>query len=152
MDATLPVQIVPMAQRVGRLSQRPRFNAVLLGLFAAMGVLLAAIGLYGVVSCLVIERTQEIGVRMALGATPARIAKMMLTHTARWTAAGAATGLVGAWLATGWLTTLLFQVSPRDPRVLGAAVALLLTVALVAAWLPSRRAARVDPMSALRQE
>jgi predicted permease len=152
MDATLPVQIVPMTQRVGRLSQRPRFNAVLLGLFAAMGVLLAAIGLYGVVSCLVIERTQEIGVRMALGATPSRIAQMMLTHTARWTAAGAAAGLLGAWLATGWLTSLLFQVSARDPRMLAAAVALLLTVALVAAWLPSRRAARVDPMSALRQE
>ena len=152
MDATLPVQIVPMTQRVERLSQRPRFNAVLLGLFAAMGVLLAAIGLYGVVSCLVIERTQEIGVRMALGATPARIAKMMLSHTARWTVAGAMAGLVGAWLATGWLTTLLFQVSARDPRILGAAVTLLLTVAMVAAWLPSRRAARVDPMSALRQE
>lgn len=152
MDATLPVQIVPMTQRVGRLAERPRFNAVLLGLFAAIGVLLAAIGLYGVVSCLVIERTQEIGVRMALGATPGRIAKMVLFNTARWTAAGAVAGLAGAWIATGWLTTMLFQVSARDPRVLGAAVALLLSVGLLAAWLPSRRAARVDPMAALRQE
>jgi len=152
MDATLPVQIVPMTQRVGQLSERPRFNAVLLGLFAAMGVLLAAIGLYGVVSCLVIERTQEIGVRMALGATPGRIARMVLSHTARWTAAGAAAGLAGAWIAARWLATLLFQVSPREPRVLAASVALLLTVALIAAWLPSRKAARVDPMAALRQQ
>lgn len=152
MDATLPVQIVPMTQRVGRLAERPRFNATLLGIFAAMGVLLAAIGLYGVVSCLVIERTQEIGVRMALGATPGRIAKMVLSNTARWTGAGAVAGLGGAWMSMGWLTTMLFQVSARDPRVLGAAVALLLTIGLLAAWIPSRRAARVDPMAALRQE
>ncbi|HVN06864.1 MAG TPA: ABC transporter permease [Bryobacteraceae bacterium] len=152
LDPGLPVSIETLDQRAGKLAERPRFNAWLLGLFAGMGLLLAAIGLYGVISFLVVERTQEIGVRMALGATPGAVARMVLGHAARWTAAGAALGIAGAWFAARLLGSMLFRVSARDPWMLATAVALLGTVAMLAAWIPSRRAARVDPMEALRQE
>jgi putative ABC transport system permease protein len=99
LDPTLPVNIETLDQRVGKLAQRPRFNAWLLGLFAGMGLLLSAIGLYGVVSFLVAQRTGEIGVRMALGATPGAVARLVLGHAARWTFAGAALGVIGSWFA-----------------------------------------------------
>ncbi len=152
LDPTLPVKIETLDQRVGKLAQRPRFNAWLLGMFAAMGMLLSAIGLYGVISFLVAQRTQEIGVRMALGATPASVARLVLGHAARWTLAGAVLGIACSWFAARWIAGLLFQVTAHDPWVLAVAAALLLAVALMAAWIPSRRAARVDPMEALRQE
>jgi putative ABC transport system permease protein len=152
LDPALPVAIETMPQRVGKLSQRPRFNAALLALFAAMGMLLAAVGIYGVVGFLVTQRTQEIGVRMALGATPQSILKMVLGSIARWIAAGALAGLIASWLASRLLQSLLFQVSARDPRPLALAVALLLLVAFSSAWIPATRAMRVDPMVALRHE
>jgi putative ABC transport system permease protein len=152
VDATLPVTIEAMSQRVGKLSERPRFNAVLLALFAGMGVLLAAIGIYGVVGFLVAQQTREIGVRMALGATPPGILKMILANVARWTIAGAGLGLLAAWFCSRLLESLLFEVRAHDPLLLGLALSLLLAVALVAAWLPARRAMRVDPMIALRHE
>ncbi len=152
LDPQLPVNIATLDQSVGKLAQRPRFNAWLLGLFAAMGLLLSAIGLYGVISFLVAERTPEIGVRMALGATPGAVARLVLGHAARWTLAGAALGVVGSWFAARLLAAMLFHVSARDPWILAAAVAALLSTAMLAAWVPSRRAARVDPMQALRQE
>jgi putative ABC transport system permease protein len=152
LDPELPVNIETLDQRVGKLAQRPRFNASLLGLFAAMGLLLSAIGLYGVISFLVAQRTQEIGVRMALGATPSAIARLVLGHAARWTLAGAAFGVAGSWFAARFLGAMLFHVSARDPWILAAAVAALCATALLAAWVPSRRAASVDPMQALRQE
>ena len=149
--AILNVSIETLDQRVGKLAQRPRFNAWLLGLFAAMGLLLAAIGLYGVVSFLVAQRTQEIGVRMALGATPGAVARLVLGHAARWTFAGAALGVIGSLFAARLLEAMLFHVSARDPWILAAAVAALCATAMLAAWVPSRRAARVNPMQALRQ-
>ncbi|MGA2591586.1 MAG: ABC transporter permease [Bryobacteraceae bacterium] len=152
LDPTLPVNIETLDQRVGKLAERPRFNALLLGLFAGMGLLLAAIGLYGVMSFLVAQRTQEIGVRMALGATPAVIARLVLGHAARWTAAGAVAGTIGSMFAVRLLRAMLFHVSGKDPWTWAAAVAVLLAIAMLAAWIPSRRAARVDPMQALRQE
>ena len=117
-----------------------------------MGLLLAAIGLYGVISFLVAQRTSEIGVRMALGATPGVVARLVLGHAARATAAGALLGLAGSLLAVRLLQTMLFRVPTRDPWALSAALALLAAVALVSAWIPSRRAARLDPVQALRQE
>jgi putative ABC transport system permease protein len=152
MDATLPVEVETMRQRVGELAERPRFNAMLLTLFAAMGMLLAGIGLYGVLGFLVTLRTQEIGVRMALGATPAGITMLLLGQAAVWALAGAGLGLSGSLFAMRVLRSLLFEVPERDPWALIAAPVLLLLVALIAAWIPSRRAARVDPMQALRQE
>jgi len=152
LDPALPVAIETMPQRVGKLSQRPRFNAALLALFAAMGMLLAAVGIYGVVGFLVAQRTQEIGVRMALGATPQSILKMVLDSIARWIAAGALAGLIASWFASRLLQSLLFQISVRDPRPVVAAVAVLLLVAFFSAWIPAARAMRVDPMVALRHE
>ncbi len=152
LDATMPVTIESMQQHIGKLAERPRFNAVLLGLFAGMGLLLAAIGLYGVVSFLVAQRTQEIGVRMALGATPADIGGMVLRHAARATAAGAVLGAVGSYFALQLLGALLFHVPARDPWTVAGVLAVLMAVAMLAAWVPTRRAARVNPVEALRQE
>ena len=152
LDPTLPVKIESMSQRVWKLAARPRFNAVLLSIFAAMGVLLAAIGIYGVVGFLVTRQTKEIGVRMALGATPGAICKMVMANVARWTVAGALLGLLGSWFASQLLRSLLFQVPARDPWSIGVAGAVLLAVAFLAAWIPARRAMRVDPMVALRYE
>jgi ABC-type antimicrobial peptide transport system permease subunit len=152
LDPTLPVKLSTMEQRLGVLAERPRFNAVVLVIFAGIGVLLAAIGLYGVASFLVTQRVREIGVRMALGATPWSIAVLVLRQSAGWTATGAIAGLGGSLLAVRWLESMLFQVSPRDPWILAAPAGLLFAVTLVAAWVPSRRAARVDPIEALRQE
>jgi putative ABC transport system permease protein len=152
IDPTIPVEFATMMERIGKLTDRPRFEAVLLSLFAAIAVLLAALGIYGVVSFFVSQRTQEIGVRMALGATPLGVARMVLTNVARWTAAGAAAGLLGSWFCARLLQSLLFEVRAHDPVLLGLALLILLTVALCAAWIPARRAARVDPMIALRYE
>jgi len=152
VDPTVPVIIEGMNTRISKLTQRPRFNAVLLSLFAGMGVLLAAIGLYGVVGFLVEQQTREIGVRMALGATPQSILKMILSNIARWTIGGAALGLLGAWLCARLLESLLFQVRAHDPFLLGLALLILLGVSFFAAWIPARRAMRVDPIIALRYE
>ena len=152
MDPTLPVVIETMSQRVNKLADRPRFNAVLLGLFAAIGLSLASIGLYGLISFLVTQRTQEIGVRMALGATSGNIMRLVFAHAMRWTAVGILIGLLGSFAATRWLRSLLYQVPERDPWTFAITVALLLVVALLAAWFPSRRALCVDPLTALKQE
>ena len=152
VDAAVPVTIETMNARVSKLADRPRFNAVLLSLFAAIGVLLAAIGIYGVVGFLVAQQTREIGVRMALGAHPRKIFLLVLGRVARWTMAGAAFGLAGAWLCTRLLQSLVFEVQVHDPYLLGLALICLCTAAFVAAWIPARRAMRVDPLIALRYE
>jgi predicted permease len=152
LDPTLPVEISTMRERLAQGTGRPRFQAMLLGAFAAIGVLLAAIGLSGVMSFLVAQRRREIGVRMALGATPGSIVKLTLGFAARSTAAGLVIGGGGAYVATRWLRAQLFQVAAGDPRPLASAVALLVLVALIAAAGPARRAARVDPGTTLRAE
>lgn len=152
IDPTVPVTIEAMSQRIEKLADRPRFNAILLSLFAGMGVLLAAIGIYGVVGFLVAQQTREIGVRMALGASPQNILKMVLSSVARWTIGGAILGILGAWFCTRLLESLLFEVKTHDPLLLGGAVVLLLAAAFLAAWIPARRAMHVDPMVALRYE
>jgi putative ABC transport system permease protein len=152
LDPTVPVEFATMNERVGKLTQGPRFDAILLVLFAGIGVLLAALGLYGVVSFFVAQRTQEIGLRMALGASPERILQMVLANVARWTITGAACGLLGAWFCARLLESLLFQVRAHDPLLLVLALLILLAAAFFAAWIPARRAMRVDPMVALRYE
>ena len=152
LDATLPVQIDTLSQRVSKLAERPRFSAVLLAIFAGIGLLLAAIGLYGVISYLILRRTQEFGVRMALGATPSAIARLVLGQAGRWAAAGSVMGIAGSLIAVRLLRSMLFGVSAKDPSSLIAAVCLLFAIALLAAWLPAHRAARVDPIKALRME
>jgi predicted permease len=152
IDPGLPVEIGMLDQQVSKLAARPRFNAVLLGIFAALGLALAGIGLYGLISFLVAQRTQEIGVRMALGATPGGIVRLVLRSAAGWTAAGAAVGTAGALLVTRLLESMLFGVTSKDPWTLAAAVSVLFGAVLAAAWIPARHAARVDPVEALRSE
>jgi predicted permease len=152
IDPTVPVTIEGLKTRVGKLAQRPRFTAVLLSLFACMGVLLAAIGIYGVVGFLVAQQTREIGIRIALGASPQSVLNLILSNMLRWTVAGAALGLLGAWFCSRLLESLLFDVRAHDPLLLVSALFLLLAVAFLAAWIPARRAMRVDPVVALRYE
>ena len=152
LDPTLPVNIETMSQRVGKLAQRPRFDAVLLGLFAGMGVLLAAIGIYSVIAFLVGQRTQEIGVRMALGAQPRDILRLVLGKGLKVIVAGTVVGLFFALAVTRLLKSLLFGVTPNDPFTLAGVTLLLAGVALAACYLPARRAMRLDPMVALRYE
>jgi putative ABC transport system permease protein len=152
LDSTLPVTVEAMNQRVGKPAQRSRFNAVLLSLFAVVSVLLAAVGIYGVVGFLVAQQTREIGVRMALGATPHGILKMVLSNVARWITVGAALGLLGAWFCARLLESMLFEVRAHDPQLLALALFVLLFAAFLAAWVPARRATRVDPIIALRYE
>ena len=151
LDPTLPVDIETMRQRTASVLARPRFNASLLALFAGIGVLLAAVGLYGVVAFLVGQRRHEIGVRIALGATPPAIVALVLGQIARWTVAGVVVGVVGSLFAARALRTLLFGVPERDPITVSAVVLFLGLVAAAAAWLPTRRAARLDPLSTLRE-
>jgi len=152
IDPTVPVTIEGMQSRIGKLAQRPRFTAVLLSLFAGIGVLLAGIGIYGVVGFLVAQQTREIGIRIALGASSQTVLKLILSNMLRWTVAGAALGLVGAWFCSRLLESLLFDVRAHDPFLLVSALFLLLAVAFLAAWIPARRAMRVDPVVALRYE
>ncbi len=130
----------------------PRLSTLLLSSFGLAALLLAALGLYGAMAAAVRERTHELGIRVALGATPARLRAAVLADAGRIAAAGGAVGLAAALLASRFLRSLLFQVSPADPLALLTALALLLAVALAAAWVPAWRATRADPMAALRAE
>jgi ABC-type antimicrobial peptide transport system permease subunit len=152
LDPTLPVKIEALSERVSKLTERPRFNAMLLTLFAAMGLLLAATGIYGVVAFLVAQETREIGVRMALGATPRNILKMVLGNVARMAFLGAGLGVLLARFCVRLFQSLLFEVREHDPSLLALALFVLLAMAFLAAWIPARRAMRVDPLVALRYE
>jgi ABC-type antimicrobial peptide transport system permease subunit len=141
-----------MTQRLGQLEARPRFNATLLGIFAAMGILLAAVGTYGVLAFLVVQRTQEIGIRMALGAHPRHVMKLILAQGAKLAFAGLLLGVAGAFALTRSMTALLFGVEPADPVIFSGVALFLMVVALAACYSPARRAMSVDPLVALRYE
>jgi len=130
----------------------PRLSSFLLGAFALVALLLASLGLYGVIAFTVREETREIGLRMALGAGPEQVRRDVLSRALSVIALGGAAGLVGALASSRVLAGLLFEVQPADPVALGAACLLLCIVALAAAYLPARRATRVDPAIALRSE
>ena len=129
-----------------------RMSAILLGIFAGLALILAAVGIYGVISYSVTQRTQEIGIRMALGAEQDHILSMVLKHGALVSLSGIALGLVAAFGLARLIASLLFQVSPSDPPTFSLVPLLLLAVALLACYMPARRATRVDPMIALRNE
>ena len=152
IDPTLPVTIETMTQRIGSLATRPRFNAALLGLFAALGMLMATVGIYGVIAFLVTQRTQEIGIRMALGAERRDILKLVLRQGVAMILTGLGIGLVGALSLTRFLASQLFNVRPTDPVTLGFASLLLVGATVLACYIPARRATRVDPLVALRYE
>jgi putative ABC transport system permease protein len=129
-----------------------RLRTMLFGVFAGLAVLLSAIGIYGVVSYSVAQRTQELGIRAALGASKGVLLRMVLGHGFILAVAGLALGIGGSLALTRWLATLLFNVKPNDPLTLGLASALLALVALLACYVPARRAAAMDPLAALRYE
>ncbi|HMC78501.1 MAG TPA: FtsX-like permease family protein [Vicinamibacterales bacterium] len=135
----------------GLIAQR-RFNMALLTLFGVLGLVISAVGIYGVMAYLVSQRTREIGVRMALGATRSRVVVMVLGNAGVLVAAGLAVGGIAAWYLSAAARTFLFQLDAQDPRAFAAAVLCLTAAALVATALPARRAAGVDPMVALRTE
>jgi ABC-type antimicrobial peptide transport system permease subunit len=152
LDPALPAVVRTFDQHVGQLAARPRFQAWLLVLFAGIGLVLAAFGLYGLVAFLVVQREREFGVRLALGATPARIAKLVFGDALRWTAGGLLAGLAGSIAAARALRSLLFHVSPADPSVYLMTAVILTSVAMAAAVAPSHRAANTDPASSLRAD
>jgi putative ABC transport system permease protein len=141
-----------MSEIVSRTEARPLFQTRLLGIFSGMALLLAAVGIYGVLAYTVSQRTREIGIRMALGAEVKDVLLMVQRRTLALTFAGVVTGTIGALGTTRILNSYLFDVSPADPAILGGVAALLVLVALAAAWIPARRAGRVDPVVALRYE
>jgi putative ABC transport system permease protein len=130
----------------------PRFRTLLLGIFAALAVGLALAGVYGVMSYVVGQRSNEIGLRMALGASQNDVLRLVLRQTLLLAGVGIVIGLAGAALVTQFLTSMLFGVKTTDPATYGAVVGLLVLTALGASYIPARRAMRVDPMVALRYE
>lgn len=153
MDPDLPLDRVrTMDQIVGESLADDRFATVFLAAFAAVALLLAAIGIYGVMSFGVAQRTHEIGVRMALGAGRRQVLRLILSEGLWLAVAGLLLGLIGAYLVGAVMKSLLFEVAPTDPLSIGAESAVLLLAALLACYVPARRATRVEPMIALRAE
>ncbi len=153
MDASLPVANVrSMNDVVATALATPRLTGFLLGAFAAIALALAAVGIYGVLAYLVSQRTQEIGVRLALGADRSQVLGMVLRHGLSLAAVGIVIGLIGAFALTRLMQSLLYEVRPNDPITFVAVAAALLLIALMASFLPARRATKVSPMIALRAQ
>jgi putative ABC transport system permease protein len=153
LDPDVPVSNVRTMEEVVQASiAAPRFAGRLLVLFAALALTLAAVGVYGILSYTVSERAPEIGVRMALGARPGDVMKVVLTEALALAAAGVGTGALLALALTRLMRGLLYEVGPADPVSFATAALVLPTVALLAAWLPARRAAHVEPATVLRSE
>ena len=153
IDANQPVvKIRTMDDNLATSISQPRFRTILLSIFAAIALLLAAVGIYGVMAYSVTQRTREIGIRMALGSTPAGVFRIVIGNALRLTAIGIAVGIVAAFALTRYLSSLLFQVRVMDPLTLGAVIIVLAGVSLFASYLPARRATHVHPVVALRYE
>jgi predicted permease len=136
--------------RFERIVAQRKFNMIVLALFGLLAITIAAVGIYGVMAYLVEQRTQEIGVRMALGAEPTSIARMVLSRATLYMALGLAIGLTGGWLLSRFVQAFLFKLDAHDPIVYVSVAALLVATGLLASFIPARRAARVDPVTALR--
>jgi putative ABC transport system permease protein len=153
MDPSLPVAAIrPMTDVVDSAGSAPRFTGWLLGLFAALALTLAAIGIYGVLAYLVSQRTREIGIRIAVGAEPSSVLRLIVGRGLRLALQGVVIGLVAAFIGTRVMVALLYQVQPRDPLTFVAVPLVLSLVAMLASVIPALRAMRVDPINALRTE
>ena len=155
IDPNLPVtNLTTMEREISDSVARPRLRTLILALFAGLSLVLAAVGLYGIIAYSVAQRGQEIGIRMALGADRGRVQRLVLRQGLGLTLAGLAAGLAGAAavVATGWLEGLLYNVAPTDVLTFAVVPLLLVAVALLASLLPARRATRVDPLIVLRAE
>ncbi|HEU4390923.1 MAG TPA: FtsX-like permease family protein, partial [Blastocatellia bacterium] len=153
VDQNQPLSAVrPLESMIASSVDQQRFLMLLTNIFAAIGLVLAAVGIYGAISFTVAQRTREIGIRMALGADRRRIMAMVLGHGLRLGLTGIGVGIVVTLALSRLVSNALFQVSPNNPEAIGAASVLLLLVSLLACCLPAAAATRVDPMTALRQE
>ena len=153
LDPNLPIaNVQTTAAIVSDSTARTAFTMLLLSIAAAVALLLGTVGIYGVVSYVVSQRTQEIGVRMALGATQGEVSRMVVRQGLAIASAGVVTGLIGAFALTRLMSGLLFGVSSTDPMTFAAVAGLLFAVTVAASYIPARRAAGVDPMEALRYE
>jgi putative ABC transport system permease protein len=153
LNKNLPTpKVQTMNERLSDVVAQPRFQTLLLSLFGLVTLVLVSAGIYGVVSYSVAQRTHEIGIRMALGAGRRDILRLVIGQGMNLVLAGLAIGLAGALALTRLMTTLLFGVSANDPLTYGSIALLLALVALLACWIPARRAIRVNPIVALRHE
>jgi putative ABC transport system permease protein len=153
VDATVAMARVETLQgAVDRAAEQAAFTTVLIAVAAVVALVLGLVGIYGVVSYIVSQRTGEIGVRLALGAAPGGVAAMIVRQGGSVALAGVAVGLAAALAGGRLIESLLFHVSPRDPAVFTATALTLFSVATLACWLPARRAARVSPVEALRAD
>jgi putative ABC transport system permease protein len=153
IDKNVPVtNVQTMEQVFGTSVAQPRFSMLVVGLFAALALLLASVGIYGVMAYSVSRRAHEIGVRMALGARTGQVLSLVLKEGLTLTLFGIAIGLGGAFALTRVMSTLLFEVSAKDPFTFAGVSILLAAVALLACYVPARRATKVDPLVALRYE
>jgi ABC-type antimicrobial peptide transport system permease subunit len=140
----------PIQTLVNHANSPRQFFMMLVASFATLGLLLAALGIYGVISYSVTQRTQEIGIRMALGATMAKVQRSVLVKTLRLALAGIAAGAIASFMISRAIAALLFNTTPNDPITFAAMVVLIGAVALFAGYIPARRASRINPMVALR--
>jgi ABC-type antimicrobial peptide transport system permease subunit len=139
-----------MSQIVSRSTSRERFNTLLMTVFALSALALAAIGIYGVMAYAVQQRTREIGVRLALGAEPGAVRRMVVMQGMRLALSGVVIGVAAAYGLSRYMSTLLFGVAARDPVVFVGVPLLLAIIALIAVWVPAARASQIDPLNALR--
>ena len=153
LDAELPLaNVLTMQEVVSESVRSRRFQTILAGVFSGVALLLACLGIYGVISYSVDQRTNEMGLRIALGAEPSQVSILVLQQGIRPVVGGLLAGVVAVMAAGRWIGSILFGIRPGNPVAISAVVALVLFVAVIACWAPAWRASRIDPMAALRNE
>jgi ABC-type antimicrobial peptide transport system permease subunit len=147
-----PLDTITMQEQVDRMTYTQRLSVALLGIFGGVALLLAVIGLYGVMSYVVSQSTRELGLRMALGADVADLLRLIMSRGVVLTAGGVGLGILAAFVLTRLLGNLLYKVSPHDPLAFGTALAVIMIASLAACFFPAWRATRIDPVQALREQ